>query len=188
MFLYRSNRSERLVRRLAEVVSGPRDPFEAETIVVQSRGMERWLAMQLSDRLGVWAHADFPFPRALIERAASAVLGPAEGGEAFGEEALTWAVARHLPPLLKDPAFAPLARYLEGDRDGALRIQLAQRIAATFDDYLVYRPDWIARWERGDDDGWESRLWRALCRGREQAHPAARLRALIDAVDRPAPD
>ena len=76
MIVHRSNRTERLVDALAEVVARPpADPFAPEMIVVQGNGMERWLAMELARRLGVWANPRFPFPRTVIEQAAAAVLG-----------------------------------------------------------------------------------------------------------------
>ena len=31
-----------------------------------------------------------------------------------------------------------------------------------FDEYLVYRPDWISRWEREAPDLWQAELWRRL--------------------------
>ena len=78
MFLHRSNRSEELVAALAEVVRRPlRDPLAAEIIVVQSRGMERWLAFELSERLSLWANAEFPFPRNVLDHLHALVLGGA---------------------------------------------------------------------------------------------------------------
>jgi len=35
---------------------------------VQSRGMERWISMELSRRLGVWANGSFPFPNLMLWR------------------------------------------------------------------------------------------------------------------------
>ena len=95
MFLYRSNRSERLVDALAEVVRQPlSSPLAPERIVVQSKGMERWLAMQLSRRLRVFANAEFPFPRHLLERAFDAVLGPRDPAlPAWDERTLLWSIA-----------------------------------------------------------------------------------------------
>ncbi|MGH7790159.1 MAG: exodeoxyribonuclease V subunit gamma, partial [Candidatus Binatia bacterium] len=59
MWVHRSNRIEALVRRLVEVVAPPlADPFAADCIVVQGRGMERWLSMQLAQHLGIWANPD----------------------------------------------------------------------------------------------------------------------------------
>lgn len=185
MFLHRSNHSERLVDRLSEVVRRPLvDPLAPEVIVVQSKGMERWLAMELSARLGVWANARFPFPRHLLEQVYDAVLGEqAQAAVAFGDRTLTFSVAALLPDLLAEPAFAPLARYLDGD-DGRLQFQLAQRIARVLDDYGVYRPELLLRFERGEEQGWEALLFRALCARHGSLHPAARADRLLQALSR----
>jgi exodeoxyribonuclease V gamma subunit len=184
MFLYRSNQSERLVDQLAEVVRRPqRDPFAAELIVVQSKGMERWLAMELSQRLRVCANAKFPFPRHLLSSLFDTVLGEApEATAAWGEQALTWTLAALLPAHLRDPEFASIARYLEGDEQGRLRIGLAQRLAQVFDDYAVYRPELLLGWERGEEQGWEARLWRALVERIGRGHQAARVERFIAAL------
>ena len=77
MRLFASNSMEELVVALADRVARPclQAPMGSETIVVQGPGMERWLAMQLSQRLGVWGNPSFPFPRRLIARVFEAVLG-----------------------------------------------------------------------------------------------------------------
>lgn len=185
LHLHRSNRAESLVDALAGIVrTPPADPFAAEHIVVQSKGMERWLAMELSRRLGVWANPRFPFPRHLIEDLFGRVLGDREGvGSAFDEGALTWAIAKALPALLAQPAFAPIARYLDGDEPDARAVDLAARIAGVFDDYVVYRPELVLGWERGDDDDWQARLFRDLVARYGAGHPAARARAFVARMD-----
>ena len=151
LHVHRSNRSERLVDALAEILREPvSDPFAPEVIAIQSKGMERWLAFELSARLGVFANAELPFPRHLLARMLDAVLGADDAASApFTEQALTLSIAALLPSMLSDPAFAPLAAYLENDADGTLLIQLAARLARAFDDYAVYRPDLLLRFERG---------------------------------------
>ena len=57
------------------------DPLSPECIVVQGRGMERWLSMQLADRLGAWANPAFPFPRRAIARMLDAFPAAAETGK-----------------------------------------------------------------------------------------------------------
>jgi exodeoxyribonuclease V gamma subunit len=52
---------------------------------------------------------------------------------------------------LDKPTFASLKNYLSDDTTGLRRYQLADRIADIFDQYLVYRPEWISAWERQDD-------------------------------------
>ena len=193
--IHRSNRTERLLDVIAGLVAEPcGDPFVEEVIVVQSRGMERWLSMQLATRLGVWGRSRFPFPRAFIDEVFSAVVGapPADAKPAFEREHLLWAIARALPRLLERPTFAPLRAWLHGDADAGRRIELAGRIAQTFDQYAVYRPEMVLAWEdgpsaappgaargdhagnaSGDEPDWQPELWREVAGGRLGKHAAS---------------
>ena len=195
MFLHRSNRSERLVDELAEVVRTPlRDPFAPELIAVQSKGMERWLALELSARLPVWANARYPFPRHLLDGVFDAVLGEAPELHApFTEQALSWSIAALLPELLAAPGFAQVARYLEGDHDGARLLALSARLARVFDDYGVYRPELLRAWAAGAsasglradtdlDAGFEPVLLRALLQRHGAGHLPARAERCVAAL------
>jgi exodeoxyribonuclease V gamma subunit len=184
MFVHRSNRTERLVEVLAEVVAGPpADPFARECIVVQGKGMERWLSMKLAQRLGVWANPDFPFPRHLVERAVTAVLGDDSGASAaFEPESLMWSVEELLPAHLERKEFEPIRNYLSEDARGLKRIQLAERIADTFDHYVVYRPAMVLAWENGAEADWQAVLWRALVARHGPAHLAARAQTFLKAM------
>jgi exodeoxyribonuclease V gamma subunit len=184
--VHRSNRTERLVDALAEIVREPSgDAFARECIAVQGRGMERWLAMELAKRLGVWANPDFPFPRRLIERILGAVPGAARGdGSAFEPERMLWSIRALLPDLAERPELAPIATYLAGDDRGVRALQLAERIADTFDHYVVHRPDLVTGWERGRGDprDWQPLLWRALAERLGSHHVAARAGAFLAAA------
>jgi len=184
MIVHRSNRLEALVDALAGLVAEPAaDPFAPECVVVQGRGMGRWLAMELARRLGVWANAAFPFPRKLIEDATAAVLGDtAPRGAVVDPETLRWAIAEMLPRQLHRSAFAPIRRYLSDDARGVKRIQLAGRIADLFDQYAVFRPQMVHDWEAGADGDWQAELWRELVRVHGSQHASARARALLSAL------
>jgi exodeoxyribonuclease V gamma subunit len=184
MFLYRSNRSERLVDELARIVRQPQaDPFAPELVVVQSKGMERWLALELSRRLGVCSQVEFPFPRHLLDRIFDALLqDPKELSVAFEQRQMMWSIAALLPDLLPQPEFAPIAGYLADDVGGSSRIALAQRLARVFDDYSVYRPELLLAWERGEEQGWEASLWRALVEKHGRGHQAARAERVVSAL------
>ncbi|MFZ4288985.1 exodeoxyribonuclease V subunit gamma, partial [Variovorax sp. HJSM1_2] len=95
----------------------------------------------------------------------------------FDKDLLVWRLMRLLPSLLQEPVFEPLARFLEEDTELRKRYQLAQRLADLFDQYQVYRADWLADWAAGDDvlattrrgrvpldatQRWQAHLWRAL--------------------------
>lgn len=176
-FLYRGNRIERLAAALATVVREPlADPFARECIVVQGPGMERWLSARLSEALSVWANPWFPFPRAIIELALDAALGEVPPEEqVFRPEALALLLARVLPSQLGDPAFADVARYLGDDARGDALCSLASLLAASYDQYLVYRPDMVLGWERGEGDHFQARLWRAVMAEAPRTHIAQRM-------------
>jgi exodeoxyribonuclease V gamma subunit len=186
MHVHRSNRTDQLVEILCDVVRAPlASPFAKECIVVQGRGMERWLSMQLAGRLGVWANPEFPFPRNLIERAFAAVSGENdEVGARYQPETLRWAIADLLPAHLADDAFAPIRSYL-GEQVSAVRLlQLAERVASTFDQYVVYRPEMVLGWEAGDGADWQPVLWRALVERLGPDHLAAREARFASAIPR----
>ncbi|HEY6724046.1 MAG TPA: exodeoxyribonuclease V subunit gamma [Polyangiaceae bacterium] len=178
MQVHRSHRMERLVDVLAEVVRAPvGDALEPETILIQSKGMERWLSNQLALRHGVFANARFPFPRGFIDEVFDAVvpdLEPAAGSATYSREVLTFAILTLLPGLLADPAFAPLHGYLEDDAEAVKRVELAERIAHVFDQYLVYRPRLLLKWEKGQGADWQAKLWRALRKHLGGQHFASR--------------
>jgi exodeoxyribonuclease V gamma subunit len=184
MIVHRSNRIEALVDALAELVAVPlADPFAPEWIAVQGRGMERWLAIELARRLGVWANPAFPFPRRVIDAAAAAVLGDTAPLPAvFEPGTLRWAIAEVLPQQLGRPGFGVIRRYLEDDPRGVKRLQLAGRIADLFDQYAVYRPHMVLEWERGAGGDWQGALWRELVRTHGATHAAARAQALLAAL------
>ncbi len=182
--VHRSNRAERLVDVLADVVSQPlASPWLPECIVVQGRGMERWLSMELSRRLGIWANPLFPFPRRLVESILDAVLGGRDGIDVFAPEVVSWRIAARLPPLLPLREFAPLRAYLDHDENNSRLLHLAGEIATTFDQYLTYRPDLLLQWENGTGRGWQPRLWQVLTQ-QAPPHVAARVLAAIAALGR----
>jgi exodeoxyribonuclease V gamma subunit len=49
------------------------------------------------------------------------------------------------------PEYAPLLGFLTADSDRRKRFQLAERLADLFDQYQVYRADWLAAWAAGQD-------------------------------------
>ena len=162
--IHTSNRLERLVEALARVVAPPlSSPFVPEIIVVQSAGMQRWLALQLAARFGVWANCRYPFPNTAVRELFAAVLPDLPDAAPFDPEVMTWRLMGLLPELRDHPACLPLRSYLEGEREELRRFQLATRIADTFDQYTLYRPDLLREWEEGRGDGWQPLLWQRLC-------------------------
>jgi exodeoxyribonuclease V gamma subunit len=148
-----SARLEGLIDRLAESIRAQRPhPAAVETVVVESVGMARTLPRELARRLGAASGLEFPFAgRFLYEgllRPAFPEL-PAESG--WEPAPLAWRIAAALPGLLGDEDFAPLRRALGEPPEAVELHELAQRLAALYDQYLLYRPAWLLAWE-GDGE------------------------------------
>lgn len=95
---------------------------------------------------------------------------------------MVWRIFGLLAECRADPRFRAIAHYLEGD-DFLKRIQLADRLGDLFDQYLVYRPDWLIAWERDETaTDWQAILWRRLVEGAggefHLAHAWTKLRAM----------
>ena len=156
----------------------PLGPLEQETILVQSNGFAEWLKIALAKELGVCAATRVALPARFLWEAYRAMLGRERvpTRSPFDKDPLTWRLMRLLPALLKEPVFAPLTHFL-GDGCPERRLQLAERLADLYDQYQVYRADWLTDWEIGrdqlrraggdplplaQDQCWQARLWRAI--------------------------
>ncbi|NVK43032.1 MAG: exodeoxyribonuclease V subunit gamma [Oceanospirillaceae bacterium] len=145
------------------------DPFRDEQILVQSPGMAQWLKLELASGLGIAAGVEFPLPATFLWDSFARLLPDVPERSAYRKEAMCWKLMGLLPDMLALPEFAPLRHYLEQDETGFKRYQLCGKIADIFDQYLVYRPDWIDAWSRSEsplqplgDQAWQPLLWRAL--------------------------
>ncbi|WP_439257701.1 exodeoxyribonuclease V subunit gamma [Lonepinella sp. BR2271] len=161
------------------------DPFEAETILVQSPGMAQWLQLQLAEKQGIAANFKFPMPASFIWQQYVDNLPNVAEQSQFSKEVMTW----RLMTLIKQTDFQPILHYLHYSVHSEQQklYQLARKIADLFDQYLVYRPHWIAAWEQQQpeiivqeilsqqkqaderfkqqimqDVAWQGQLWRAL--------------------------
>ncbi|HLV78091.1 MAG TPA: exodeoxyribonuclease V subunit gamma [Marinobacter sp.] len=167
----------------------PMPPLQNETFLVQSNGIAQWLKLALAEKrtgdgvdggLGIAAGMEFLFPARFIWQAYRAVLPDGEVPEQspFDKHRLVWRFYRLLPELVgEDQAFTPLARFLAGSDTELRTFQLAEKIADLFDQYQVFRADWLAAWEQGRDvvitargeeqplhpeTLWQPLLWRRL--------------------------
>ncbi len=182
--LFTSNRLENLAEALAEVLRTPLGSvLDEEIIVVQSRGMERWVSMQLAQRHGICANYRFPFPNTFVHEVFRKVIPDLPECSPFAPKIMTWRIMKLLPSSITKPGFESLRIYL-GDTQGNLkRFQLSERIADTFDQYLLFRPEMIFRWEGGEEEQWQAVLWRELVKGGEERHRAALGKAFFEAIE-----
>ncbi|MDA7746150.1 exodeoxyribonuclease V subunit gamma [Psychromonas sp.] len=151
--------------------------FENETILVQSPGMAQWLQLEIAQSTGIAANIDFPLPASFIWQQFKHVLNDVPDNSPFNKQSMTWQIMKLLPDCLADEGFSALKEYLKDDEHLRKRFQLSGKIADIFDQYLVYRPEWIDNWETLEDNQislenlqpdwldahlWQAKLWRLL--------------------------
>ncbi|MFN8124926.1 MAG: exodeoxyribonuclease V subunit gamma [Candidatus Nanopelagicales bacterium] len=183
--VHRATRIDALLPELAHRLSqAPPDPFTPEIIAVPTRGVERYLTQQLSQRLGtssggtdgVCAGVSFPSPNQLFGELTADISGVAYDDDPWRVERLVWPVLDVIDNSLGEPWAAPLRTHVTGSDGGGRpgrRLRLARTVAALFDRYGVERPSLIRDWRAGhDSDGaggsvppacaWQPVLWRLV--------------------------
>jgi exodeoxyribonuclease V gamma subunit len=178
--VHQSNRIERLATRLAEAARTPLSgPMDAETIVVPNRGMQRWLSLQLADELGIAANLDFQLPASFAWGVWKQVLDDVGEEADFSAEVLTWRIFDAIGELEKTETWRPLIQSLGNGEEELRRFELADLIAKTFDQYLVYRPEMLLSWEDAPPDPssdsdtvWQRALWRRVAGDAKPRHRA----------------
>ncbi|MGB3210192.1 MAG: exodeoxyribonuclease V subunit gamma [Desulforhopalus sp.] len=167
-YLHVSNRTENLLRHLAEVIRADKQPnlFATELFLIQSQGMERMIGQTLADEFRSFCNFSFFLPLDFLGFIADR-LGMGITPDGFQRQILTW----RLDSLLRDlsgEVYQPLHGYLSGENLALKRFQLARRLANIFDQYQVMRPDMLEKWERGlqavrhPAESWQMDLWRRL--------------------------
>lgn len=166
------HRLERLADALLDAFDERCDtPFAERVVVVPSAGVARWLQRRDAQRHGVSARIRPEFAGRWLWQTMRLLLPGLPPHSPFEPERARWVLMALFDELPDDPAFAVLhARIREpGSR---ARLQLADAIARSFERYLAYRRDWLARWQQGlwADGGrplgphepWQRWLWQRL--------------------------
>ncbi len=203
LWAYRDTKAERLVGSLAAALAdhSPADAMAPVTVVIGSRGMQRWLNHELATLQGSIAAVDFLFPGNAFSRAIAAIHeaagspAPADDG-AWSGTALHRRVIRALRARLADPAFDRVRRYL-GDCDGpvaARELAFTREVGVVLERLLYDRPDDAAAWMADPASTPDEYRWLALlladlhatAPGTDPPSRLARLRALpIQRIDAP---
>jgi len=196
--LWTSNNLNYLSWRLAgEMSARPLEtPFKKEFIVVQTRGMERWLTLELAKYRGIFANVQFIFPNGLVTEILQPLACREREETPFDVENLVWAVINVLTgEFITTGEAKVIRRYIMDDpglqtdvtgeshaqKSVDLRLyQLACRISDILDQYVVYRPDLIKTWENhqcrysdSDDEPWQKSLWNRLVEQNGKTHRLA---------------
>lgn len=163
-----ASRTEQLAACLANrLAASPLPPFAAEEVIVPGAAMRRYLSLALARR-SVCANMHFSYLGSWFWEQIRKVV-PVWQDSPYARDRLLWQIF----PILDDKAFLVahprLERWLAGN-DQTGRFELALLLAALFEQYLTYRPDWLRAWFDGKkavkgrpaDETWQAALWRKI--------------------------
>ncbi len=182
------------------MTANPTEVFaRRDCIVVPNRLVKHWLLHRFVFRdrdetvPRVLADVDFPLLNIFvndglgrIDRPGLQTRDPLE--HPFSTAALQWRIYQLLSTdAVPDPVFTPVYDYIRSGAPGnpaaaeKRGFVIAGRLATLFDEYMVYRPAMLKRWEGGEDGTldenlrWQPALWRRLTAGalRDQTYLAA---------------
>ncbi|MFT7258585.1 MAG: exodeoxyribonuclease V gamma subunit [Glaciecola sp.] len=156
--LYPSNKLEHLSYLLQAVMSSSQQPIlQAKTVLVESTGMQHWLNLQLAEHAGIAMNIDFPMPTRFVWQLCRDILGhdkvPMQS--TYKREVMLWRIER----LLSSDAFeqqdfeAALIDYWQEESSATAeykRVNISRLIADTLEQYLMFRPNWLLAWEKGE--------------------------------------
>lgn len=167
-----------LVDKIQQI--SPLPVFAKEVFVVQNAGMQHWLNMSLAERRGISLNIDYALPAQFLWGLVRSLVNKGEEVEQapFSREAMCWRIFQLLTDnrVVEDEDFASVTQYWHSESTTSAnlkRYQLACQLADLFEQYLVFRPDWIDTWQAGNLtdpvtdnfaslEKWQAKLWRLL--------------------------
>ncbi len=171
----------------------PLGVFNQEVIVVQNAGMQHWLNLAIAKERGISMNMRYALPAQflwkLIRTLASDDKVPDQSP--YSREVLCWRIHAllALDSVVNDDDFSQATHYWRGgsstdeedktashsDKKVALkRYQLATQLADLYEQYLIFRPQWLNSWQHGDfelsglestamsEHKWQGKLWQLL--------------------------
>ena len=225
-YLYPANKMENLLVLLDKIQQlSPLPVFAQDTVIVQNAGMQHWLNMSLAEQRGISMNMRYALPSQflwnLIRNLASDEDVPEQSP--YSREVLAWRIDTLLASneVIDDDAFRVASDYWQAkannteltaekyhsEAEQLKRYQLACQLADLFEQYLIFRPEWIHAWHLGEFTAfdqptsatfdasnenfesnaiWQGKLWHLLVR--EQPYDPRELVALaiknLNNVDR----
>ena len=171
----------------------PLGVFNQEVIVVQNAGMQHWLNLAIAKDRGISMNMRYALPAQflwkLIRSLASEDKVPDQSP--YSREVLCWRIHAllALDSVVEDEDFSQATHYWRGEDSAETsgniankeskhaqlkRYQLATQLADLYEQYLIFRPQWLDNWQKGifelkglekvasSEHKWQGKLWRLL--------------------------
>jgi len=153
-----------LLNKISEV--SPLGVFNQDVIVVQNAGMQHWLNLAIANERGISMNVRYALPAQflwkLLRSLASEDMVPEQSP--YSREVLTWRIYAllGLKSVMDDSDFTQATQYwcddiesdshtqTQGKQAQLKRYQLATQMADLFEQYLIFRPQWLDNWQKGN--------------------------------------
>lgn len=190
LYVYQSNHLSDLAALLASVYQHTAE-YSAWTpteVVVQSQGMRRYLNHYLAQEHGIAANLHFSLPAAYIWQLTHKVLPDTPRLNPFQTDVLRWRLfSLFRSNDLQGAQLCLTAKALQSYLESSIQApyHLAGKLADMFDQYLIYRNDWINNWQKkelvglGEDEDWQAELWYWLSKETNSSHRAGLMQEFL---------
>lgn len=174
--IHRSNKLTNLAKKLAGDLNkhSPKDPLKTLEIVVPNRDTARWLQLFIAEENGILANTSFILPAEWQFRLIRTIYPNLPKVLPGDPQPLSWAIFNVLMGDTARKQFPRPNRYVnaqpEETKEQAV-MQLSKKIASVYDQYLVYRPELILKWQKSvstdnPDEKWQAEMWNYLEKNR----------------------
>ncbi len=173
LILYQSNDLEVLQHVLLyKLKKKKKNKYMVEnTILVPDNNLSFFLKIFLSKNLGICANYNFCLPSKFIWNIYKIFIPNIPKNYFFEKNNLVFVIMNILPKLLHFKEFFIIRKYLLNCKDYYKLFSLSYKIADIYDKYLMYRVDWLLKWEKFQlvidlkdnvHQLWQSFLWRKI--------------------------
>ncbi len=191
LYFYYSNKVEALANELSSLLLiDPLPGLLSDQILIESPAMESWLTQTIAKQTGIAANIEYPFPSALLWMVYRSLFPNLLSRSGFDRLPLSLKLYHLLCWLKDEPEIQglPFSKKVFTSLDKAQLQQsslgqyctrlsqhqdifhLANHIAGLYDQYQIYRPDWLGIWEKKkhmfagagleqDIELWQQSLW-----------------------------
>ncbi|MFI4847270.1 MAG: exodeoxyribonuclease V subunit gamma [Candidatus Makana argininalis] len=169
--IYHSNSTDMLkiiISLLISVKKKKNDPLKPEIIIVKNKNIANWIKIKLSEQLGIYANIKFITISKFICNVISNLLPNIKYKYTCNNSIMTWKIFSLIPDILNNKYFLKIKYFLKNN-DILKKFKFSTQLAYIFNQYRIYRPDWLKSWKEGkliknldEDQIWQSFLWRKL--------------------------
>lgn len=173
--IYQSTKLELLSDKFSQIIKKRKKfPLAKDYILINSAGMQKWLSLKVSSKNRIFTSASFLFPEQLTTLLYESISGEKRKKSPFNAESLKWTVFE----ILSHPENFSPAKYFNKytENDSIKTAQLSIKIADLFDQYTIFRPEMIEKWEKGKllykndkNEKHQAALWQEIKKKSESA-------------------